>query len=287
MGGMVEKAKPTPSVWEAEYWNGAAAERWVKFQPQLDRAFEPFARALAECSALRSGEQVLDVGCGCGTTTLAASRQVAPGGSATGLDLSNPMLARARARADGVPNVRFICDDAGTHAFDRRFDVCVSQFGVMFFVDPVMAFRHLRRALHPGGRVAFVCWRRMDENPWVTIPLEAVLQAAQRAPDPPVSGAGPFAFGERARVEGVLADAGFAAINVQSFDAYVLLSTTGLADAVTFSAHAGPAGRLLGEVSQQVRLAGTLAIADALARHVDDGKVRLGGATWVVTARAP
>ncbi len=277
-----------PSMWEADYWNGAASERWVKHQPQFDHAFEPFAGVLVKAAALRSGEQVLDVGCGCGTTTLTAARQVGPGGSATGLDLSNPMLARARARADGLPNVRFICGDAGTHAFDRRFDVCVSRFGVMFFVDPVAAFCHLRHALGPGGRLAFVCWRCMEENPWMMIPFEAVLKAAQRAPEPSSQGVGPFAFGERARVESVLADAGFATIDVQAFEADVLFSRAGLDDAVTFSAHAGPAGRLLAEVPEQVRIAGIQAIADALARHLaEDGEVRLGGAAWVVTARAP
>jgi SAM-dependent methyltransferase len=288
MAGMAKTEEPTPNAWEAAYWNGPAAERWVRYQPQFDRAFEPFTRSMIESAALRSGEHALDVGCGCGTTTLAASRRVGPDGSATGLDVSEPMLARARTRADAVPNVRFVCGDAGTCGFDRRFDVCVSQFGVMFFPDPVSAFRHLRQALRPGGRIAFVCWRRMDENPWVTIPFEAVLKAAKREPDPSVPvGPGPFAFGEVGRIEGVLADAGFTAIDVRAFDADVLLSPIGLDEAVAFSAHAGPAGRLLTEASQEERIAGIHAIADSLVRHAGGGQVHLGGAIWVATARAP
>jgi SAM-dependent methyltransferase len=287
---MVENAKPQPDAWD-EYWEGPAAERWVTYEARLDRAFEPFARELLRAAELRSGEQVLDVGCGCGTTTLAAAREVAPGGSATGLDLSIAMLARARARAeaDGIPNARFVRGDAGTFALDRRFDAWISRFGVMFFLDPAAAFGHLREALLPGGRVAFVCWRRLDENPWATVPLDAALQATQRPrPEPPAPGApGPFAFGDRACLERVLSEAGLAAIDVRALDADVLLSTTGLEDAVAFSAHAGPAGRLVAEVPQEARPGVDRAIAEALSRHLHEGQVRLGAATWIVTARAP
>jgi cyclopropane fatty-acyl-phospholipid synthase-like methyltransferase len=93
---MPETRQRTPATWEREYWNGVAGERWIRFQAEIDRAFEPFTRALLESAALRPGEHVLDVGCGCGGTTLAAASHVAPGGSATGVDLSTVMLARAR-----------------------------------------------------------------------------------------------------------------------------------------------------------------------------------------------
>jgi SAM-dependent methyltransferase len=288
MAHMAEMGQRTPAMWEREYWNGVAGERWSRFQAEIDRALEPFTRALLESAALRPGEHVLDVGCGCGDTTLGAASQVGPGGSATGIDLSTAMLARARERAGAVPEIRFVCGDASASAFDRRFDACLSRFGVMFFLDPVAAFRHLREALRPAGRMAFVCWRGLDENPWITIPLRAAAQAAGRAPEEPSPGApGPFAFADRARVEAILGDAGFSAVDVRAFDAEVVVSTTGLDDAVTLAAQMGPAGRFLAEISPEARETGVRAIAGALHPHLREGAVRLGGATWVVTARAP
>jgi hypothetical protein len=112
--------------------------------------------------------------------------------------------------------------------------------------------------------------------------------ALQRAPEASLPDApGPFAFGERSRVERVLGDAGFTNVDVQRFDAEVVVSSTGIADAVTFCSNAGPAARLLGELPAGQRGAGVQAIAEALRQHARDQRVSLGGATWVVTARAP
>jgi ubiquinone/menaquinone biosynthesis C-methylase UbiE len=181
----------SPNDAQIEFWNGPGGSRWVKEQEELDRSLAPFAQALFARAALTSGERVVDVGCGCGVTSLAASALVGAAGSVLGVDVSAPMLARAKERADGLPNVSFELSDATTHGFARSFDAVVSRFGVMFFANPVAAFANLRSALRPGGRVVFIAWRSAPENPWVRIPGEAasahVPPLPRPGPDDPVA----------------------------------------------------------------------------------------------------
>ncbi|TFG97014.1 MAG: class I SAM-dependent methyltransferase, partial [Myxococcales bacterium] len=140
----------------------------------LDAQIAPLGVAAMEQARPAPGESVLDIGCGCGQTSVQLKERVGPKGSVLGVDISTPMLERARARAAGLPNLRFTNADAQTHSFDERFDLAFSRFGVMFFADPVAAFANVHRALRPGGRVAVVCWQGIDRNPWLLVPLRAV-----------------------------------------------------------------------------------------------------------------
>ena len=194
----------TPSNHEQqEYWNRAGGERWVAHQEALDETVRPFGQAALTRLALQAGEHVLDVGCGCGETLLEIGRLVGQQGSVTGIDLSLPMLARARERA---PFATLIAGDASAQPFARKFDALYSRFGVMFFGDPVGAFRHLADALSPDGRLSFACWRKAADNPWAALPVAAVRTVlpnaglqGQNDPDSP----GPFAFAKRERIEEV------------------------------------------------------------------------------------
>jgi ubiquinone/menaquinone biosynthesis C-methylase UbiE len=147
---------------QAEHWNtGEGVAHWVDNQARYDRMNAPFAAMILGAAGLRPGGNVLDVGCGCGGTTLAAARLIAPG-QAVGLDLSGPMLARARADAGaaGLGNAMFLQGDAQVHPFGpERFAAVISRFGVMFFADPVAAFVNIRTATRPAGRLVFVCWQ--------------------------------------------------------------------------------------------------------------------------------
>src|SRR5262249_38336345 len=150
---------------------------------------------------------VLDVGCGCGDSTVDLARRVAPDGTVVGMDISAVMLERARqtAREQGV-NARFEHADAQTHAFaPASFDVLFSRFGVMFFADPTAAFANLRSALRPGGKLAFVCWQSLAENPWMLVPLGAAFQIIPPPPMPAPDAPGPFAFADQSRVRSILA----------------------------------------------------------------------------------
>ncbi len=168
---------------QIEYWNGAVGERWAKLQETLDAGLAPITAALMPFVNARPRERVLDIGCGCGTTTFLLAKAVGPEGNVTGVDISEPMLAVARARGRGV---NFRKADAATHLFHPTHDLVFSRIGVMFFDDPPSAFANIRKALKPRGRLAFVCWRDVGENLWASAPF-----AAARALLPQAAGARP------------------------------------------------------------------------------------------------
>jgi SAM-dependent methyltransferase len=267
-----------------EYWNGDAADRWTRHQEALDRALEPFGRAALARAQIQEGERVVDVGCGCGATVLAISDALGTSGHVTGVDISTAMLARAKERSIGRPNVSFLEADAAAYAFDRSADALVSRFGVMFFRDPVAAFRNLRRALRPGGRLAFACWRGVSENPWVTVPMNVALQHVPRpAPSDPEE-PGPFAFADRARIEGILGAAGFDAVTVEAFEVDVVLSNEGVESAVEFSMTAGIVARWLVDAGEEAKDRVREGLRRELASYGTDVCVRLGGAAWIAGA---
>ena len=170
---MTDETAPSVNAAQIDYWNTLAGLVWVRFQAQLDRQIEPLGLAAMAALAPAPGETILDIGCGCGQTTVGLAAQLAPGGAVVGVDISEPMLevARHRPKPGGGAPVTFRradaqVDDLGREAFDAAF----SRFGVMFFADPAAAFANIRAALKPGGRLAFVCWRQMTENPWMAAP---------------------------------------------------------------------------------------------------------------------
>jgi SAM-dependent methyltransferase len=272
---------------QQEYWDGVGGQRWTTHQEALDRMVRPFGLAAIERLALRPGEHVLDVGCGCGDTLLALAERVGERGSVTGVDLSTQMLARARER---VPRATLIAGDVTELSFERRFDALFSRFGVMFFADPVGAFARLRGLLvgPPRGRVGFACWRAQAENGWGTVPFAAVRAALPELPLDPFAraeGPGPFAFADRNHVASVLRSAGFSHVEIAPFDAEVELSTTGLDEAARFSITAGPAARLLAQATPEQKARAAAFVADALAPYEKNGRVTLSGAAWTVLAK--
>jgi SAM-dependent methyltransferase len=272
---------------QSRYWNEQAGPKWAALQQQLDAQLEPFGVSVMEALGLRAGEHVLDVGCGAGATSIALSERVAPG-EVVGLDISLPLLARARVRAEGLSRLRFEQADAQTFPFGGRpFDVVFSRFGVMFFGEPVVAFANLRSALCPGGRLGFVCWRDMSENPWVTLPLEAALPHLPVAPEPPVPGApGPFAFADGGRTRAILEGAGYLDVSVARHDSeLVLAGGGGIERATDMALQIGPLGRALASLDDDTRSRARGVVREALARHDGPRGVVLPAATWLVTAR--
>ena len=201
----------TQNAQQIEYWNGVVGEHWARLQEDIDRNLGRITQAFIPFAAARPGMRVLDIGCGCGTTSLTFARQVQPGGSVTGIDMSVPMLAVARSRAQAAgADIAFVEADASTYGFQPMFDLAASRFGVMFFADPVAAFANIRKSLAPGGRLAFVCWRSVPENGWAFTPITAAraLLPPQETPDPHAPG--PFAFADGKRWKKFLQAPGFA-----------------------------------------------------------------------------
>lgn len=267
-------------------WNEETGKRWTQQQERLDRLIAPFGDEAFRVAAVKAGERVLDVGCGCGDTTLALAQMVGSGGFVLGVDVSAPMLARAQERAAGVPNVRFEQADASVAHLGGPHDLIYSRFGVMFFADPTAAFAHIRSALKPGGRMAFVCWRAFAENPWVSVATSAamrVLGPPKTAPDPHAPG--PFAFADAVRVRAIMEGAGFSRIEIAPFDAVMKVGED-LDDAMTTTLQVGPVSALMRGVEEGQRAAVSAAVRDALSAHVGADGLMLGGATWIVSASA-
>jgi SAM-dependent methyltransferase len=274
------------NVEQDEYWNAAAGTHWVEFQDRYDALLAPLDEHLFDAAKLWDGDQVLDVGCGCGTTTRAAAR-TASAGDALGVDLSAAMLERARALAeqDGLANVRFVRGDAQVHEFgEGAFDVAISRCGVMFFADPVAAFANVARATRVGGRLVFLCWQDLLRNDWVRVPRAAattiVPLADSGSPDEP----GPFSLADPERVRGILSVAGWRDVKVD--DVRKSLRTgTDADDAAAFFRGTGFARRLFADVDDETVGRAVDAVRDALVTHETSEGVVLGSAAWLVSAR--
>ncbi|MDR3414652.1 MAG: methyltransferase domain-containing protein [Nevskia sp.] len=269
---------------QAALWNGVAGTAWVEAQELLDGMFKPFEKLLAEALPAGTGGRVLDIGCGTGGITLAAARRLGPGGRCTGVDISEPMIAAARVRAEreSLP-ADFICDDAGTHIFEAAgFDAIISRFGVMFFGDPVRAFANLRRAARDGAALRFVTWRGAQENPFMTTAERA---AAPLLPDLPArrpDGPGQFAFADRDHVRRILEQSGWADVDIRPIDVTCTFPESGL---VQYLSRLGPLGRVLHDADEQTRARVIETVRGAFERYVDGAEVRFDAACWMVGAR--
>jgi SAM-dependent methyltransferase len=270
------------------YWNGPGGQRWANRQAEQDVLLTPVLKILIDRAKARPGERVLDVGCGCGGTSVAFARQVAPSGFVLGVDISTPMLTYAREIAPrGLP-LEFVLADATVHPFDPgTFDLLVSRFGVMFFADPALSFANMRRALRADGRVTFVCWREPRDNPWLTVSLQAVYQHVPKPPRPEPDEPGPFAFASEERVTRILRDAGYKDIAMEQSDLTLDIAIgQGLEAAVRSALEIGPASRALQGHPPEVFGAAKASVRELFAPLMRGDSLPLGGSIWIVTARS-
>jgi SAM-dependent methyltransferase len=278
-----------PNAQQIEYWNQQAGPRWVSHQEFLDAQIAPLGRLAMERGLLAPGERVIDVGCGCGDSTLEIARRVGAAGAVVGIDLSAVMLERARerSRAANAGNASFLQADAQTHAFEpATFDLLYSRFGVMFFADPVAAFVNLRRALRASGRLAFVCWQPLARNPWMLVPLAAAAKHVELPKPPPPGAPGPFAFGDPDHVRSILGQAGYADVSIEPVESELSIGGADLDSTVEFLLGIGPAAAALRDASREQRALVGGAIREAIAPFSTPEGVRMRGSTWIVRARA-
>lgn len=267
---------------QIEYWNGKAGQTWVRSMDRIDGMLAPITQALLARAAVAPGERAVDVGCGCGSTTLALAQR---GALVFGIDVSEPMLALAKERASGQQGIAFRRTDAATQPFTPDHELVFSRFGVMFFANPVDAFKNLRTGLTPNGRLCFVCWQPMAENAWMATAGQAVLPFLTKPPTPPDPRApGPFAFADRDHLRSTLEAAGFASIEIESLRVTLHVGDD-LDQAMAFQADIGPVARALAELEGETRTRAIAAAREALAKHLGPTGIDLGAACWLVTAR--
>jgi len=269
-------------------WNETVGGVWVEHADHFDAMLQPFGDAVLAQLHVAQHERVVDVGCGTGATTVHLASVAA---DVLGVDVSVPMLATARQRAAATrsTNVRFAESDVEAAPFaDAEFDVVFSRFGVMFFPDPVRAFTHIRQALVPGGRLGFVCFADMGDNPFMRVP---VMAAAAHLPMPPMPGPtapGPFSLADDQRTARILAAAGFSDVTIlPGPDSVTLGPAHDLAGVARRAVEQNPmSGAGMVAATPAAREAAVAAATEALAAHIADGNVVLGARTWVVTASA-
>jgi SAM-dependent methyltransferase len=283
---MTDHASPADNAAQIDYWNAIAGQTWARFQDQLDRQIEPLGLEAMRALAPAPGERILDVGCGCGQTSLELATRVTASGAVVGADISIPMLEVARARAvpadAATPDFRVV--DAQTGALgEGAFDAVFSRFGVMFFSDPVAAFANIRGALKPDGRMVFVCWRPFQENLWMRTPMEAAQAFLPPAAPIDPRAPGPFAFSDASYVHSILTDAGFSEVTLEAFDTSI--GGSNLDQTVELAFRIGPLGAALRD---QPSLAPSIAgaVKAALTPYETASGVLMPAAVWIVRACA-
>ncbi|MGJ4946947.1 class I SAM-dependent methyltransferase [Bradyrhizobium sp. HKCCYLS20291] len=271
------------------FWNGAGGERWVARRAELDAMLAPVQEALLARAAIAPGERVLDVGCGCGATVIAAAEKVGAGGSVLGLDVSAAMLTAAHALAPSDAPVSFVQGDAMVHHFKAASaDVVISRLGVMYFANPVRAVLNIRNALRSEGRVVFACWGELRDNPWALEPLQAAYDHVPKLPGLAPHAPDDFAFGASEWVDKVMTEAGLRRVRLERCEVSLDLGGgAGVDGAVQTALAIGPAGRALaGQPPEQVEAA-TAAVKKVLARYAKGPGVTMPAAFWIATAVDP
>jgi SAM-dependent methyltransferase len=270
---------------QVDYWNDAAGPTWVQFQAQLDRQLTPLGAEAMRVLAPAGGERILDVGCGCGDTSAQLAERVGAAGAVVGVDISAPMLTVARGRpvAAGAATPDFRQADAQSADLGRAaFDAVFSRFGVMFFADPQAAFANIRQSLRPGGRMNFVCWRPLSENPWMREPMEAARPFLPPSPPPDPFAPGPYAFADPDRLRGILTRAGFSSVAIDPFDARIGGADIEQTLALTF--RVGPLGAALRDHPGCADVLGEAVRASIIPYQTTVG-VLMPAAVWIVSAR--
>jgi SAM-dependent methyltransferase len=283
----MDVAEALANVEMAAAWDGEEGDDWTEHAERYEAAGRYLWPRLGLGALVTATSRVLDIGCGTGHSTLEAAR-AAPEGMAVGVDLSSKMLAYARHRAgeEGVANAEFVQADAQVHPFEpAAFDVAISSFGAMFFNDPVAAFTNVGRALAPGGRLALLAWRPLEENGWL-MTMRAALALGRTLPAPPLGAPGPFGLAGASRVREILQAAGFTGVKLAPVDEPVYLGRDA-DDAWTFVRGMGIVRGLTGGLDDRSKQQAI----DNLRRAVDEAEtpegVLLPSAAWLITAQAP
>jgi SAM-dependent methyltransferase len=267
---------------QAAFWNGKGGQMWVASYDRIQKSIASYGEAALAAAAAKPGERVLDIGCGTGTTTGRLAAAVGDKGHVLGVDISEALIDVARAQRP--TNATFAVSDAAIYPFEpAMFDLVFSRFGVMFFADPIVAFKNLQRALKPSGRLVFVCWRPPDENPWGSVPMRAAAPHLPPMERPGPEDPGQYAFGDRARVERILKAAGFGVPTFAKLDEMNFMGKD-VPEVLDNLGKFGPLARLFGEATPEQVAKAKQAITEALAPHAKPEGVSLAGACWLVSA---
>lgn len=285
---MNKTSKPIEMSDGDSFWIGAGGDVWARTMDVSERNFATMSQALMAAAAPQPGERVLDVGCGGGVTSRVLAQQVLPGGDVVGMDISPTLLESAQQHHGEVDNLSFKLADVGAEALPaEHFDLIYSRFGVMFFNKPPAAFANLRQSLKPGGRMVFMCWRGIKDNPWIyqtTAAAVAQLPEEHRPPAPADPFApGPFAMADPDHTRALITAGGFSDVTIEPLDD--VMRMTDEQTAMTYLLDLGPVGKALQQVSADQANSAREAMREVLRSYATPGELNVPSATWIVTAR--
>ena len=275
-----------------DFWNEILVPKFFKYRHILVGGLTHHSARIFPSLKVREGDRALDVGCGFGDTAIQLAQRVGPSGSVLGIDCCTAFLETARkdAAAAGVDNVQFIEGDAQFHPFEPEYDFCFSRFGTQFFENPVVGLKNMRRSLKPGGTMTMIVWRAIEDNPWLGLPKEIVLNfLPPPGEDARTCGPGPFSMANQEMVTKQLEIAGYDAIEFERIDAPLMVGNSP-EDAVDFQLAVGPAGEVYREAGAEAeRRHGEIeaALLTELGRHASAEGIVMDSSSWKITARNP
>ena len=274
---------------QKDFWSGKGGDIWVDRQNAMDTMLSPLGKAALNKLNFNEEENVLDIGCGCGHTTLNIAKRIGPSGNVTGLDISEPMLKRAKESAveKSITNTSFKCVDVQTEDLgDQIYSAAFSRFGVMFFEDSIAAFKNINKSLISGGYLSFVCWQSPAVNPWQSLFIQEVKKFLD-LPSPPPRSPGPFAFMESEYVSSILEESKFQDINIEGHEAEVnMFSGRTLSDSVKDYISINPVvTEMLRDSSEDQTTEIVNSAIEAFSPYYSEKGLIFPSATWLVTAK--
>ena len=277
------------NVDQQQFWNEVKGDFWVTLKVRIDALLLPFGTTALKTLEARPSERILEIGCGTGATSNKLAELVGSTGEVTAVDLSKPMLDKARASAleKGSDVLTFREADAEVYPFaENHYDAVFSRFGVMFFDDPIAAFRNIRRAVKPKGRLAYVCWASRKDNPWIRVPTGASRPFLDIPAPPPQDSPGQFAMERKERITEILVESGWSDITIKKFEIDHFMGIT-LNDAASFICQMGPMSEPFAGATSKVQVECVAAVEEALQPFNGKDGVRMKFSTWVVGANNP
>jgi SAM-dependent methyltransferase len=275
-----------------DFWNEILAPKFIKYRHILVDGLTHHSAKIFPSLEVGEGDKVVDVGCGFGDTAIQLARRVGPTGSVLGIDCCNAFLemGRADAEAAGVKNVTFVEGDAQSYAFEPVHDFCFARFGTQFFENPVVGLKNMRASLRPGGVMTMIVWRAIDDNPWLGLPKEIVLQyLPPPGDDARTCGPGPFSMANQEMVTKQLEIAGYTGIEFERVDAPLVVGRSP-EDAIDFQIALGPAGevyREAGEEAERRQDEIAAALTAELSRYETPEGIVMESSSWKISARNP
>jgi len=275
-----------------DFWNDVLVPKFTRYRHILVGGLTHHSENIFPKLEIRAGDKAVDVGCGFGDTAIQIAERVGPQGSVLGIDCCDAFLefGRVDAKAAGVRNVTFVEGDVQNYPFEQNHDFCFSRFGTQFFENPVAGLRSMRGSLKPGGIMTMIVWRSIDDNPWLGMPKQVILQhLPPPGEDARTCGPGPFSMADQAMVTRQLEIAGYDQIEFERIDAPLMVGNT-LDDAVGFQLALGPAGevyREAGALAEAKHDEIVAALNSELEKYVTDEGVVLQSSSWKIRARNP